>query len=267
MNEKLDLRKVEYSKNDLRLGIKVPEYLTEELAYFIGYHVGDGYMKIVRRGKAVDYRLVYDGHSINQYLEYWEVIKPLIKKLFNKEVIPKKTKTGTVTIYFCSKAILTFLHYCCCITLSPKKSIDVPITIKNSTLRMKSHFIRGLADTDFSLMFKRRGTYPQINHATCSRNLHESLKVLLQEFRFSFYFATYHRERKGTKTISYQIDISGKKNLQKWMEIIGCASYNTLTRYQVWKETGSLSPRTDINERIKILKERGITPLQVTPQM
>ena len=39
---KFDLSKVEFSRNDLRLEIKVPKKLTKELAYYIGIHVGDG---------------------------------------------------------------------------------------------------------------------------------------------------------------------------------------------------------------------------------
>ena len=49
-----------------------------------------------------------------------------------------------------------------------------------------------------------------------------------------------------------------KKNLELWMNHIGFSSYNTLTRYFVWRETGILPKNTDINDRIKILKERGI---------
>ena len=252
-----DLSQVEFSRNDIRLGIKVPEYLTEELAYFLGFHVGDGFMTILRRGSTVDYRLSYDGHAINEILQYEEVLKPLIKCLFNKEVTPKKVTQGTITIYIYSKAIVTFLENCCGIPLSPKRDIDIPQIIKNSSLEIKAHFLRGLADTDFSLTFHRE-VYPRINYVTYSKNLHESVKILLQELGFIFYSGTMHRKRNETKIISHQIDINGKQNLEKWMNIVGFSSYNTLTRYAVWKETGSLSRGTDINERIKILKERRI---------
>ena len=236
----------------------MPEYLTEELAYFLGFHVGDGYMKIVRRNKTVDYRLVYDGHQINEYTGYQYFVKPLIKNLFNKEVNITKTTRGTVNISFYSKAILTFLHECCGLEFSPKKNIDIPEIIKISPPTIKANFLRGLADTDFSLVFKNKGRSPVIDHATCSQKLHDSLKEIFKEWRFSLYSGTFNKERKGTKLVSHQININGKKNLQRWMDTIGFSSYNTLTRYMVWKETGSLPPKTDINDRIKILKERGI---------
>jgi hypothetical protein len=50
----------------------------------------------------------------------------------------------------------------------------------------------------------------------------------------------------------------GKKNLRKWRNIINYYSYNTLTRYLVWKETGMLPVGTNLNNRIKILKKEGI---------
>lgn len=264
---KLDLSKVNFSKNDIKLGITIPEYLTEELAYFLGFHVGDGYMGIQRRTNKVDYRLAYNDHEENGFLWYIEYIKPLIKKIFNKEVFITKTTRGTVNISFCSKAILTFLKECCEIPSGPKKYIEVPSIIKKSGKKMKANFLRGLADTDFSLSFKKEGKYPVINHGTYSKSLHESVKFLLVELGITYFAATYNRERKGTKLITYHIDINGKKKLQQWMQNIGFSSYNSITRYLVWKETGKLPPRTNIHDRIKILKERGIIfPQKIRPK-
>ena len=45
--KKFDLSKVEHSKNDIKLSIEIPKYLTEDLAYFLGFHVGDGYDRIL----------------------------------------------------------------------------------------------------------------------------------------------------------------------------------------------------------------------------
>jgi hypothetical protein len=65
-------------------------------------------------------------------------------------------------------------------------------------------------------------------------------------------------KRYAKRFIIFEIEIYGKKNLELWMNHIGFSSYNTLTRYFVWRETGILPKNTDINDRIKILKERGI---------
>jgi intein/homing endonuclease len=256
--KKIDLSKVEFSRNDLKLGIKVPEYLTEDLAYFLGFHVGDGCMLIQKRPGKVDYRLQYDGHKINKHLFYKNSFKPLIKKIFNKEVNVTKTTKGTVRVAFRSKAILTFLKTCCDIPLGPKVEAVVPSIVQRSEKIIKAKFLQGLADTDFSLSFKKDGKYPVINHGTYSKSLHESVKVLLNELSVTYYAATYYRNRKGKRLTVHHIDINGRKRLKQWMDLIGNSSYNTLSRYLVWKETGTLPPGTNIHDRIRILKNMGI---------
>ena len=255
--KKFDLSKVEFSNNDLKLGIKVPEYLTEDLAYFLGFHVGDGYMQIKRReNKTTDYRLQYAGHHINDYLFYIYFLGPLVKKLFNKEV-KVNVIGGIVTFVIRSKAIVSFLNKSCGLPPSPKKYIGVLPIIKFSNNNIKASFLRGVADTDFSLVFRKGGKYPVIIHATYSEVLHKSLGILLHDLNLYFYYySRFCGEDKKFRT--YEIYIYGRKNLQDWINCVGFYSYNHLTKYLVWKETGFLRPYTNINDRIEILKEKGI---------
>lgn len=109
---KFYLSKVEFSKNNIELYIKIPKYLDEDLAYFLGFHVGDSYMKIKKRGKTVDYHLQYDGHHLNDHLWYVNYLKPSVKRLFNKEINIQLTTNGTVRMGFRSKAIIGFLYHC-----------------------------------------------------------------------------------------------------------------------------------------------------------
>lgn len=254
--KKFDVTKVEYSRNDIKQGIKVPEELTEELAYFLGFHVGDGYMVIKK--EIWKYRCQYDGHSVNDYLWYVQFLRPLVKRLFNLDVRVHTTINGTVRFYIRSKAIVTFLHRCCGLALSPKKEIGILSIVKSAGDEMQCHFLRGLADTDFSLVFKKKSRYPVIAHATYSKILNESVTLFLKTIEFHFRSATRLMNHYGKKFRTYEIEIYGRKNLDKWLELIGFSSYNTITRYLVWKELGYFIPRIDINERIKILKERGI---------
>lgn len=259
---RLNLTKVTFSKNDIRLGIKVPKYLTKELAYFLGFHVGDGYMKVKKRVHKVDYHLYYGGHQVNENRWYNEFIKPLINHLFKKEVNVAKTNSGVVKIDFRSKAIVSFLHHSCGIPFSPKINLEIPKVFNGTDLATKSMFLRGVADTDFCLTFKKKRKYPVISHSTNDKRLHESLKVILKDIGINVYSYMRSRQRCDKQFVSYEIEIYGIKNLNLWVNKVGFSSYNSITRYNVWKVLGYLPRDTDINKRIKILKERGINPLK-----
>ena len=255
---KFDLSDLDFSKNDVRLNIKIPEILDKRLAYLLGIQVGDGFLKkIIRKGK-IDYLISYDGHKINEFEWYNHTLKPLIKYLFNKDVKVRKTTTGTVKIYFGSKAVFIFLHEVCGVSQSPKHNIIIPSIITNSNKEIKRSFLRGLADTDFSLNFKKRtekAFYPVIDFNTSCITLHKSTKKLLEELGFRISFGHRKKPRRNKMFDSYYIRISGRDQLDKWMKEVCFESSNHLTRYLVWKKLGHLPQNTDIIQRYKILKE------------
>jgi len=83
--------------------------------------------------------------------------------------------------------------------------------------------------------------------------------------KFKVFSATYNRARESKPFVSHQIEINGKKMLSKWMEEVRYSSYNSITRYLVWQEYGCLPKGTDINDRLELLKVRGINPLMSAP--
>ncbi len=254
--KKIDLSKVLFSKNDLKSNIRVPEYLDTNLAYLLGIQVGDGYLKkTVRTGK-VDYLMSYDGNLLNEFDWYNTILRRLFKDLFNKEVKVRKTTTGTVKIYFRSKGIFTFLHEVCGISQSPKTNIGIPDIITNSSLEIKRAFLRGLADTDFSLNFKtRKGIdYPVIDFHTSCKTLHELIILLLKELGFKFHAGNAFKKRLDKEHIVYYVYISGRHQLDKWMNDVGFGSFNHITRYDVWKKLGYLPSKTNITQRYELLK-------------
>ncbi|MFH0868149.1 MAG: hypothetical protein V1831_02465, partial [Candidatus Woesearchaeota archaeon] len=171
-----DLSIVNFSYNDRKFNIKLPEFLDAKLAYLLGIQIGDGFLKKVVRGSSIDYCIMYKGHSINEIQWYNSNIKCLLKDLFNKEVNVLDSNRGTVQIRFRSKAVFTFLNQVCGISESPKTDIRIPMIIMNSDLENKRAFLRGLADTDFSLTFKKRvkkDYYPVIYFQTYSKLLYE----------------------------------------------------------------------------------------------
>ncbi|MBI2549888.1 hypothetical protein HYV83_01780 [Candidatus Woesearchaeota archaeon] len=240
---KINLSKVSFSRNDIRLGIRLSRKMNSDLAYLLGVQIGDGYLKKVCRGTTVDYRICIDGHSINDKAFFSLILKKLIKSLFNKDVKIATTSTGTVQISFCSKAIFTFLNQSCEIPESPKTNIVIPSVVLKSSSKIKRAFLRGLADTDFSLTFKKRVKkpyYPVIYYQTSCQPLYDSARNLLDELGFSV-TGNYRKNRRYEKFYdAYYLQISGRKQLDKWMKEIGFLSFNNLSRYESWKKLGRL---------------------------
>jgi intein/homing endonuclease len=256
---KFDLSNVSFSRNDVNWNIKLPKKLNPDLAYLIGVQIGDGCLRKGSRkqNKSVEYSMGYDGHHINDREWYELILKNLIKKLFNKDVKLRSSNKGTVTIRFRSKAIFTFLNKVCNISESPKTNIKIPNIIFNSDEEIKRAFLRGLADTDFSLTFKRRekkAYYPVIDFQTNSKSLHKDTKKLVQGLGFRA-VAHYRKSVRYEKVHdSYYIQISGRDQLKKWMEEVNPASFNHITRYLLWKKFGSFPPGLNINERRTMLR-------------
>ena len=122
----------------------------------------------------------------------------------------------------------------------------------------KKAFLRGLADTDFSLVFKNRhknvNYYPVIDFQTSNKVLCDSLVSLLEFMGFDIYSNQRMKKRKDTAYQSYYFQINGIKAFKKWMGEIGFTNDNQLTKVRVWKKFGFLPPNTTINDRMAILK-------------
>jgi len=165
---KFDNSKIGFSKIDIGREITLPHQLNEDLAYLLGFHLGDGHMRQYKRGPNwIESTIFYDGHSINEYLHYEDNICPLIKRLFNyKCKIDIRKNSNNLRIIIGSRAIVNFMHSQCGLPLGSKEDSGVPIIIKNSDVKIKRAFLRGFADTDFSLTFKKRvkiSYYPVID--------------------------------------------------------------------------------------------------------
>ena len=257
----LDLSKVDFSRKDIKLNIKIPKKLTKKLVYFIGIHVGDGTLSFNKSKH--NYIIGYTGHFIDEYSFHQETLIPLIKYLFNKDVQIKKDlrkNRNSVRTYLKSKAIFTFLSHTIGLTVGSKKNSGVPKIIKKSNKNIKAHFLRGLADTDFSLTFKNKSknshSYPTISFSSASKTLVKETNKFLLEQSFSTCYLSTRRKYYSKRNIYYigsDIDINGRSNLDLWMRKIGFTSPKHITKYLVWKKYGFCPPYTNINQRIAIL--------------
>jgi len=240
--------------------------VTEELAEFLGIMVGDG--NIYCEAEKGTYRFVITGHSENDAEYLIKHVTNLLIHLFGKRPgIWKYKKKKSIAISICSKEIIEFLITIGIPSGRKSQTIIIPkLIVKNPDFKIKSGFLRGLADTEFSVLFhkgssRKNHTYPIIVGTTSSRNLAYQTQELLCGFQIKANI--YTRRRYGTfskGTPQYELHIYGKKNLEKWMQKIGFNNENHLSKIKIWQKLGFYLPNTNLKERFLILNNNILTP-------
>jgi hypothetical protein len=113
----------------------------------------------------------------------------------------------------------------------------------------KFSFIRGLFDSDGSLIFSKKtyqhNQYPTIEIKTVSHPLGSSLKDLLVAVGF--------RAALNRSAESWVVRLNGFEMLEMWMNKIGSRNVKHLTKYLVWKKEGFCPPKTTMPMRLKLL--------------
>ncbi len=248
-----NLSNIELSKNDLKRNIKLPNQLTKELAELIGIIIGDGHISInhgfLSNGDGyVRYNINIAGNSDEeQYLKY---VMNLFNSLFNLKLVYKKvpdSKSAILRIH--SKGLVQFLNEICEIPLGRKTDIVfIPEIVKNSNEDIKYAFLRGLADTDFSVCFKNRTgkghNYPVIKGSFKSRILIQNLENLFKELDFK-YCVCYDQERPDKRfstTTIHSIYLNGTNNSEKWMDKIGFSNSKFQRKVEKWQKDGVCPP-------------------------
>jgi len=253
---KFDLSKVGFSKKDIKYNVTLPSSMTKELAYFLGIHLGDGTMNLYRK---YDYYISYSGHIIDEYLFYTKDFRNLFKRLFNKDlriIEDLRNNKSSIKLTTQSKAIFMFINQVLNIKIGPKINTSIPDVVRSSKY-IKS-FIRGLADADFSLTFKkgRKGVrcYPVISFNSNNQTLVNEINNELKNMRIKTYsLFNFPHKRYEKVYISNLLQISGEDNLKLWMKFIGFSSPKHLTKYKIWKRYSFCPKNTSLLEREKIL--------------
>jgi len=248
-----DLSKIELSVKDISRGIVFPKKLTDDLAEFIGIMVGDGHLdaktwKKKDGQKAVRYNLKISGNKAEE--EYLSYIQHLFKSLFNLNLIyMQDTSRGAIILRAHSKGIVNFLNKVCQIPVNKKNnSVGVPNIIREGSVSIKYAFLRGLADTDFTLTFKNRGkrghNYPLIKASFKSKKLVQDLEVLYREcgFRYSTYYNEVRDDKRFGRTVIHNIYLYGKDNLRKWIKTIGFSNQKFRRKIEKWEKDGVCPP-------------------------
>src|SRR3989344_2197780 len=237
---KLDLSKVKFSNNDIRKNVKIPNVLTPKLAEFIGIMVGDGhvgYYKYPRMGKpSINYDIRISG-NLKDWDYYSEYVNNLADELFNLRFYVIKPKNeNSIMLYKNSKAL--YYLFSQLLGIPPRKDeVKIPEQILNSSNEIKSSFLRGLADSDFTFTLKSKEgkLYPVVQGCSKSRFLIENVSTILKEMEINhctFFEKAYYEKRKKLYE-RHVIYVNGVNNVKEWFSKIG---FSNPRHTQKWNE-------------------------------
>lgn len=239
---KLDVLNIQFSKVDIKKGLRFPSLMSEDLAYLCGVLSGDGCISINK--KKGDYVIMLVGNPKDEIQFYDCVIVPLFKKLFGIRVKPRVTDHKTTyVIPIHSKALVNFFIEIFDFPIGKKYAkLTIPSIIK-SDRRYIISFIRGLADTDFCISLKKTnkgyGHYPVINCVSRSRSFIEEISKELAKLGIEGYESLDYKwfdERFNKELTISRIELVGPKKLLKWMDLIGFRNHKHLAKFEIWKK-------------------------------
>ncbi|MBI2136430.1 hypothetical protein HYU06_05140 [Candidatus Woesearchaeota archaeon] len=182
--------------------------------------------------------------------EYLQFIQDIFYSLFNVELsYEKDNRSDTVLLRAHSKGILKFLSEKCEIPLNRKTEIvNVPEIIKCSSKGIKCAFLRGLADTDFSVTFKNKTNkghnYPVIKASFRSKRLVQDLEKLYREigFKYCVIYNLKQDDKRFGPIFMNHIYLNGRKNIYRWIKNIGFSNYKFNRKVDKWLKDGVCPP-------------------------
>lgn len=242
---KLNISNIKLSTFDLKRGLTLPDKMTSELAEDIGIMIGDGNLaRRIRKGR-VDYEVGCGGDLLDEKYYYKNYITNLKYKLFNvKFTLRERPKISTCELRINSKGLLEFYSSVIGLPIGKKKNIAIPNILSKEKMFLAS-CIRGIGDTDFSLVFKRKNDlypyYPVIKICSMSKPLVKSLEQSLKMLGLKPTLSCDIRlldKRTGRIYTSHSLDLNGKDNLETWMKKIGFSNPKNNIKYRFWKENG-----------------------------
>ena len=259
--EVFNLSDVRMSKNDEKRGLELPDKMTPELAEDVGIMAGDGHISIQRRPSRTDYEVSCYGHAITDKSFIRDYVRVLKLELFNLMFNFRENADNTCVLRIRSVGLVNFYGSIIGLPLGSKHDISVPKAILCAKDDAKKCFLRGLADTDFTLVFRDYNggelNYPLLKIDTSSKPLAVGLRDMLDSLGFKpsicCDMTSIHSVTKRPFT-THQLRLNGKKNLAKWVEEIGFRNPKNMLRYKIWKEGGSSLPNIDIE---RIMSEPG----------
>ncbi len=236
LNMEFDSSEIEFSQNDVKKKVILPDKMNEDLAEILGIVIGDGSVMC----KTTGYRVTISGSNkdINKYFK--PVVIPKFQSLFNIKPYIHSQRTNEVNLVYFSKALALFFRNILQVPAN-KKDVKIPSFMLEMPLEIQTAMIRGLFDTDGHIALRRKYKqikyYPSIGFASKSKNLIVQLECILPKFGVTItsYKTSYFDKRCNETHFGYKIDINGKKNTIRWMEKVGFSNISNLDKYKRWK--------------------------------
>ncbi len=230
--------------------------LNEDMAELIGIILGDGCIHYQKNSKS--YKISILGNPIEDEDYMKKYVPSLIEKCIGRKTTASLAKNGALIIRFQDEAFRIFLHRLG-VKKDKNKEISIPKEIKKNP-KLIAKCIKGIADTDFTLVFTKQHNYPRITAHFKSKQLVKDMENFLRKNEFTLN-TKYDYERKDKRNnkvyISNHINLDGPNNLNKWLELIGFANMRIITRYELWKQKGYLEPKTTLPGRLEQLERAG----------
>lgn len=216
------MESIKLSNKDKIKGLCFPIEITEELAYLVGVLAGDG--NICVRNYKNDYRIKCVGDPKKEVEFYNHVLKPIFKKIFNINIDVREQDSGTTYgFYIYSKALVEYFTKTFELPIGKKyDELKIPTIIRKKDLMIP--FIRGLADTDFCVTYKKKNRCC-IAGASKSKRFMKEIADELKKLSFKFYEVYDYKVKdirfKAGYFLINRIEINSKSSIKLWTDKIG----------------------------------------------
>ncbi len=213
----VNLQPVEYERSimstNLNTDVNLPEYLNEELAYFLGYSTGDGYVHIGKKvtwegAKALKLATADSHPSIRERLT------KIVEEQFNLTPTITSGDGACTNISVYSRMLIEWLSQN---GLLKAKSEDVriPELIFRSPPSVQLAYIAGYFDAD-GCNRKRKGGY---GFDSISREMLEDVQTILATNGIVSRIHTHERVQENWQTI-YRLNVTGNTFRTRFAEIV-----------------------------------------------
>lgn len=194
--------------------IQLPRKIDEKIAYFVGLVVGDGHLA----GHQMIVKGAWTIHFCNGDERFVKSIyAPLVEDLFGitppVRKIVRKDGRSYFGVSFASKVVHRLLTNIFQLPAGMKcNKVKMPQILKLSTPEIKASFLRGLFDTDGSIVNRK------IKFATTSKSLCREIATELESFGFSPKVYEWIKSKKYLKL--FEVRLVRQKDILRFHELI-----------------------------------------------